>query len=86
MMGRMRYVTATIGAIFIFAAVVLISFAVNLFLPPALQNGVVIPLGIITVWGTPALLAGIVLGIVGAVHSFRSTIKRSAVTRQDSQN
>jgi hypothetical protein len=33
----MRYVTATIGAMFVFVAVLVVSFVLNAFVPPAFQ-------------------------------------------------
>jgi hypothetical protein len=73
----MRYITATIGAIFIFAAVNVVCFVVNSYLPPALQAAVLfLNLGAVTIWCTPALLVGMVLGVFAAASSFRSTLKR----------
>ena len=77
----MRYVIATVVVLFIFVAVVLISFVVDAFLPPSMQQSVKIPLGIFMIWGTPALLVGIVIGGIAAVHSFRSTLKRKTSDR-----
>ena len=77
----MRYVTATIGALFIFAAVVLISFIVDAYLPPSMQQGIKIPLGIFMIWGTPALLVAVIIGGIAAVHSFRGTLKRKTSDR-----
>ena len=74
----MRYVTAIIGAVFIFLAVILIGFFVNAFLPPTMQRTTRISFGFFSVGGTPALLLGIPLAGFAAVHSFRSTLKRYA--------
>jgi hypothetical protein len=76
----MRYVTATIGAIFIFVAVVVIGTVTNSFLPPAFQQPVTILTGVFGIGGTPALLIGIGLGSLAAIHSFRSTHSRDAMT------
>ena len=74
----MHYLTATLGAVFIFAAVLVVSFLLNWFLPPGLQNPVEINLGPIHIWGTPSLLIGIPVALLAAVHSFRSTVRRGA--------
>jgi hypothetical protein len=74
----MRYVTATIGAIFIFVAVIAIGFVVNAFLPPALQQVVTVPLGVFFLRANPSVLIGLGLALPLAVHSFRSTLKREA--------
>jgi hypothetical protein len=76
----MKYVTATIGAVFIFVAVVLVSMFANGFLPPALQRRMLVSLGFFGFGGTPALLVGIALGSLAAVSSFRSTLGRYAMT------
>jgi hypothetical protein len=74
--GEMHYFTATIGAIFIFAAVMVISFVVNAFLPPVFQNVITLRLGNFSIRGNPALLVGVVVAGVAAASSFRSTLKR----------
>jgi hypothetical protein len=74
----MRYVTATIGAAFIFVAAVVVGIVGNAFLPAALQRPANIPLGAFSTRGTPALLAGIAVGALAAIHSFRSTVNRYA--------
>jgi hypothetical protein len=83
----MRYVTATIGAIFIFLGVVLISFVSHFFLPPALQQTMTIPVipGLFRIWGPPAVRIGVVAGIVAAALSFRSTLKRHAIALAQSR-
>jgi hypothetical protein len=77
MIVGMRYITATLGALFIFLGVILVGFIANRFLPPALQQPVVIPLGTVSFWCSPSLLVGLALGTLAAVHSFRSTLSRS---------
>jgi hypothetical protein len=80
----MRYITATIGAVFIFVAVVLISILVNWFLPPTMQRPIAISLGLISFWATPSILIGFPLAGTAAVHSFRSTLKRHQCKVEDS--
>jgi len=72
----MRYVTATIGAVFIFVACSVVGFLLTAFEP--FQGVVTLPLGVVTITGNPVFLVGIVVGIPAAVHSFRSTLKREA--------
>jgi hypothetical protein len=81
----MQYITAALGAIFMFLAIILIGCVVNAFLPPALQQKITIPLLVFSIWGTPALLVGIVLGAIAALHSFRSTLKRYAIKAEKSR-
>jgi hypothetical protein len=73
---NMRYVTATVGAIFIFVAVIVIGIVVNIFLPPSLQRVVTVPLGVFYVSANLSVLIGLGLSLPFAVHSFRSTLKR----------
>jgi hypothetical protein len=70
----MRYVTATIGAMFVFVAVLVVSFVLNAFVPPAFQAAR-LHLGAVVVWGSPIVLLGFVVAVVAAVHSFRSSLK-----------
>jgi hypothetical protein len=72
----MRYLTATIGAIFVFVAVILISVVANTFLPPTMQRPIAISQGPLSIWGTPALLIGVALAGLASAHSFRATLKR----------
>jgi hypothetical protein len=74
----MRFVVATIGAVFIFVALLAIAFVVNAFLPPPLQRPIAVPLGLVSIWATPILFVAIPLALVAAVHSFRSSLKRHA--------
>ncbi len=76
----MKYATATIGAVFIFVAVVVVSMFANGFLPAAFQRPVFIVLGLFGFGGTPALLVGLAIGSLAAVSSFRSTLGRHTVT------
>ncbi len=75
MMGHMRYITATLGAILVYAGIVSISCVVNCFLPLSLRGFIVIPMGFFTIWGTPAILIGIVAGSFAAMYSFRSSLR-----------
>ena len=74
----MRYVTATIGAIFIFVAIILVGFLVNAFLPPSLQQVITLPLGPVFISANVSVLLGFALALPAAIHSFRSTLKREA--------
>ena len=74
----MRYITATLGAVFIFVAVIVIGFAINAFLPPALRTVVTLPLGIVYVRANLSVLLGLGLALPLAIHSFRSTMKRES--------
>ena len=77
-MGAMRYIVATLGGVLIFAGVLMIAFLVSLFTLFLGFDPWTINLGPVTLWASPAFLAGIPLGLLAAVHSFRSTLKRSA--------
>jgi len=71
----MKYVTATVGAAFMFVAC-LIGGLVLTAVPP-LQGVLVLPLGLITLsLHNPIWLVGPVVGIFAARHSFRSTLRR----------
>ena len=72
----MRYVTGLAGAAVIFFGVMVVSLLIHSFAPPVLQRRITIPLGSFEIWGSPALLCGLALGFIAAVHSFRSTLKR----------
>lgn len=65
----MRYVTATLGAVFIFVAVFILSALLTPFLPPFLRTPV--NLGIIV---TNNIL-GAILALAAAAASFRATIR-----------
>ncbi len=74
----MRYVTATFGAVFIFVAIILVGFLVNVFLPPPLQRVISLPLGPVFISANVSVLLGFALALPAAIHSFRSTLKREA--------
>lgn len=65
----MRYATATIGAIFIFIGVLLITGIIVAFLPPMFRPWV--NLGLVQT-NNPL---GLILSALAAQHSFRSTLK-----------
>ncbi len=72
----MRYFTATIGAILMFVACTIFGVVLTAF--PIFQGAVKLPLGLLNLTiRNPTWLAGIILGILAAVHSFRSTLKRA---------
>jgi hypothetical protein len=75
----MKYAIATIGAVFIFVAVVVVSMFANGLLPTSFQQRVFIGLGLFGFGGTPALLVGIAVGSLAAVSSFRSTLVQYTV-------
>lgn len=73
----MRYVTATIGAGLIFVFCVVGCFALTAFRP--FQNVVTLRLGTVAFSiRNPIALAGLPIGVLAGVHSFRSTLKRAA--------
>jgi hypothetical protein len=76
----MRYVTATVGAVFMFVAVLLVCLVTIAFLPPAFKP--VVRVGFvpwINVWiNNPLAFVGLGLAVLAAAHSFRSTLKRYA--------
>lgn len=75
----MRYATATIGAIFIFLAVFALCLVLIAFLPPAFRPVINLPLGQGFVWiNNPLAFVGLLLAILSARHSFRSTLRRYA--------
>ncbi len=80
--AAMQYITATIGAVFIFIAVVLIGLAAALYLPVELQRPVTLPLGPFSVTSNPSIFIAIAIAPLAAAHSFRSTIKRYAAKVQ----
>jgi hypothetical protein len=72
----MRYIVATVGAFIMLVAVTLIGIVANKFLPPAFDVWTLrVPWGVVWVRG-PMIIVGFGLGLVAAVHSFRSTLKR----------
>ncbi len=73
----MRYITASIGAMFVFVGVILIGFVVTLFVPQ-LQKPIAISLGIFTASAPPVVLVALATALPAAIHSFRSTLKRYA--------
>jgi hypothetical protein len=78
----MRYITATIGAIFILVGVLIIGFFWGVLLPADINPRITINLGLFSVWGNLSvvigMLIGVPLGIAAAIHTFRSTVRRSA--------
>ncbi|MFO0787928.1 MAG: hypothetical protein U0805_00625 [Pirellulales bacterium] len=72
----MRYITAAGGAIFMFVGILLVCIIIGAFLLPTFQDPVTVPFGLFYISATPSLLVGTVLGIVGSIHSYRSTLKR----------
>lgn len=82
----MRYITATTGAIFIFAVMIVIGFLINAFLPPSLQRVITLPLGPFFLRGNLSVLIGLALSLPLAVHSFRSTLKRYAVKAEENSS
>jgi hypothetical protein len=76
----MRYVTATVGAIVIFVAVMVISIVINSFLPAALHAQLAVNFGLFWLRSSPMLLVGAGAALLAATHSFRSTLKRYHVT------
>jgi hypothetical protein len=72
----MRYITATVGAVLIFIAIIIVGFGVMMFLPPALVQPIAVPLGPISFSAPPSLLIAIAIAPMAALHSFRSTLKR----------
>ena len=72
----MRYVTAVIGAIFIFIAIIAVGFGITAFLPAGLLRPITLPLGPFSLSGTPSLLIALAIAPLAAIHSFRSTLKR----------
>ncbi len=73
----MRYVVAAIGAIFIFAAVLLLCV---FLLPDALQGRFTIALGPLSFRFTPSLAIGVLLGAAAAANSARSSLSRNRNT------
>ena len=74
--GGMRYVVATIGALFIFVAVFILSVFVVAFLPPVFRTPVQI--GILET-NNPL---GALLASLAATSSFWATLRRYSKTRQ----
>ena len=71
----MRYVTALIGAVFMFVACVVGCFILTGF--RTFQGSLTIPFGAASITiGNPVGFLGFPLGILAAIHSFRSTLKR----------
>ena len=72
----MRYVTATLGAAFMFIAVALLGIVVVAFLHLDLVPIVVVPLGIFALWtNDPLILVCLLLASLAAWHSYRSTLR-----------
>ena len=82
----MRYITAAIGAVFIFIAIIAVGFGVTAFLPAALMRPIALPLGPFSFSGTPSLLIAIAIAPLAALHSFRSTLKRYKEKSQANQS
>jgi multisubunit Na+/H+ antiporter MnhG subunit len=68
----MRYIVATIGAVFVFIAAFLIILVLVALLPPAFRP--VVHLGFLWI-NNPLALLGLALAALAAVHSFRSTVR-----------
>lgn len=79
----MRYITAMIGAIFIFIAVILIGIVAVKFLPPAFEPVITVPLGVFYFRANLSVLIGFALAVPFAVHSFRSTLERYAIKAEE---
>jgi hypothetical protein len=80
----MQYVTATIGAIFMFAACLIGCFILTAFRP--FQGSLTVPLGASSFTiGNPIGFAGLPIGLFAAVHSFRSTLRREAIKAEKSR-
>ena len=81
----MRYITATIGAIFIFVGVGIVCLLVGGFLPREFNHKIIkIPIGpIFFVKTNPTMLFAIPVAGFAAFHSYRSTLKRYAKPADD---
>jgi hypothetical protein len=71
----MRYVTAFVGAVIVFAGCGVVCLVLTAF--PAFQGEMTLNLGVarFTI-RNPIALAGIPIGLLAAYHSFRSTLSR----------
>jgi hypothetical protein len=75
---KMRYATATIGAVIIFFATVVISLVLIAYLPPSLRPELRFQMPFFRIWlNNPLSLLGLAMAFAAAVHSFRSTLRRS---------
>jgi hypothetical protein len=73
--GLMRYITATVGALFLFVALSIFGLVLTAF--PILQGVLKISFGYLSLtFRNPIWLVGPILGIIAGVHSFRATLKR----------
>jgi hypothetical protein len=73
----MRYVTASLGAALMLVGCLVGCYVLTAFRP--FQGAVTIPLGAASMTiSNPVGFLGLPLGIIAAIHSFRSTLKREA--------
>jgi hypothetical protein len=77
----MKYITATIGAIFIFLGVLIVCIFGGAFVPADINPRITINLGLFSVWGNLSVLVGVPLAIAAAIHTFRSTVRRYTINR-----
>jgi hypothetical protein len=78
----MRYITATVGALFLFVALSIFGLVLTAF--PILQGVLKISFGYHTLTlRNPIWLVGPILGIIAGVDSFRATLKRYEKQQQN---
>jgi len=81
----MRYITALVGGLLMFAGIVVISIFATPLLPPVFQRVITIGSGLFWLSAPIGVFIGIALGGLAATHSFRSTLKRYS-TNTDEQS
>jgi hypothetical protein len=72
-----RYFTATLGALLVFICCAVGCFILAAFRPFQFTLTLTIGIGTFTI-RNPIALAGLPIGVLAAIHSFRSTMKRYA--------
>lgn len=80
----MRYITAIVGALFIFVGIIVIGFGVTLLVPP-LRQPIALPFALLPISAPPAIFVAFAIALPAAIHSFRSTLKRYAEKAEKSR-